>query len=189
MSSIFSHVFVDKSVYIEGSKITEGEQTLWWRFDDELWTRFVYVVLSVHISDNPYVTSITWCKYILTRYTCSDILSRYSDLLSRRGDLVKSLHVFINLLSRYIDIAIYIAIYSNLLCLFMFFCSLKLKRGLRKAMSIFYFIFGYNNTMLNQYHVPISEYRFYCVRIFFTSFLVTIVYSLKGYLMLKTQTL
>ena len=27
--------------------ITEGELTLWWRFDDELWTRFVYVVLSV----------------------------------------------------------------------------------------------------------------------------------------------
>ena len=26
---------------------TEGELTLWWRFDDELWTRFVYVVLSV----------------------------------------------------------------------------------------------------------------------------------------------
>ena len=24
------------------------EQTLWWRFDDELWTRFVYVV---YISD------------------------------------------------------------------------------------------------------------------------------------------
>ena len=30
---------------------TEGEHTLWWRFDDELWTRFVYVVLSVHTSD------------------------------------------------------------------------------------------------------------------------------------------
>ena len=27
--------------------VTEGELTLWWRFDDELWTRFVYVVLSV----------------------------------------------------------------------------------------------------------------------------------------------
>ena len=26
-------------------KFTEGEQTLWWRFDDELWTRFVYVVV------------------------------------------------------------------------------------------------------------------------------------------------
>ena len=63
------------------------------------------------IINNPYVTGIyyggserTWCKYILTRY--SDILSRYSGLLSRHGDLVKSLCS--NLLSPYIDLAIYI---------------------------------------------------------------------------------
>ena len=72
-----------------------------------------------------YVTGIyyggherTWCKYILTRY--SDILSLYSGLLSRHGDLhvhvVKSLYIgpYSNLLSRYIDLAK--LIYSNLLC-------------------------------------------------------------------------
>ena len=39
------------TVYENTSYTTEGEQILWWRFDDELWTRFVYVVFSAHISD------------------------------------------------------------------------------------------------------------------------------------------
>ena len=59
------------------------------------------------IKKNPFVTGIyygstkrTWCKYTLICY--SDILSRYSGLLSRHGDLVKSL--FSNL-SRYIDLS------------------------------------------------------------------------------------
>ena len=34
-------------LYVRINLVTEGELTLWWRFDDELWTRFVYVVLSV----------------------------------------------------------------------------------------------------------------------------------------------
>ena len=58
------------------------------------------------IINNPYVTGIyycgpkrTCCKYILTRY--SDILS---GLLSRHGDLVKSLYSKFD-----IDLAIYIA--------------------------------------------------------------------------------
>ena len=58
----------------------------------------------------------TWCKYILTRN--SNILSRYSRLLSRHDDLhvVKSLCIgpYSNLLSRYNDLAK--LIYSNLLC-------------------------------------------------------------------------
>ena len=69
-----------------------------------------------------YVTGIysggherTWCKYILTRY--SDILIRYSGLLSRHGDLhvVKSIYIgpYSNLLSYYLAKLI---IYSNLLC-------------------------------------------------------------------------
>ena len=41
-------------------------------------------------------------RCILTRY--SDILRRDSGLLSRHGDLVKS--IYINLLSRYIDLAV-----------------------------------------------------------------------------------
>ena len=66
----------------------------------------LYVRIS--LKNSPYVTGIyyggherTWCKYILTRY--SDILSSYSGLLSRHGDLhvVKSLYIgpYSNLLS------------------------------------------------------------------------------------------
>ena len=46
--SIMSSHSIDASV---DWRFTEGEQTLWWMFDDKLWTRFVYCCLSVHIYD------------------------------------------------------------------------------------------------------------------------------------------
>ena len=57
---------------------TEGELTLWWRFDDELWTRFVYVVWSVfflswviHINNDPVRQHDCSCSQTSHAKTCS----------------------------------------------------------------------------------------------------------------------